>query len=135
MGFERLCVKVGSSIVTHVLLFMGDVDGGEAMYVSRKGMYEKSLHLYLNFTVNLNRFYKVFKKIKDAISTLPFPQNGLLPFFICFGGQMPGVGKMGRGGQKRQPLCSPLGFLHDTGIDRLMFCLLLIHFLRCEAFI
>lgn len=66
---------------------MGDVDGREAKYVSRKGIYEKSLHLYLNFAVNLNRLYKVFKKIKDAISTLPFPQNGLLSFSIFFGGR------------------------------------------------
>ena len=40
---------------------VGDVDGGEAKYVSRKGIYEKSLHLYLNFAVNLTRLYKVFK--------------------------------------------------------------------------
>ena len=115
---------------------VGDVDGGEAMYVTRKGIYEKSLHLYLNFAVNLNRLYKVFKKIKAAISTLPFPQNGLLSFSVCFGGRCLGWARWEKEARKRQPLCSPLGFLQPAQVligDVLPP--LLIHFLRCEAFI
>lgn len=98
---------------------MGDVDGGEAMYVSRKGMYEKSLHLYLNFTVNLNRFYKVFKKNKRCYFNSPFPTEWTLAFFHLLWGQMPGVGKMGRGGQKEAaPLLTAWLPPADTGIDR-----------------
>ena len=116
---------------------MGMLRRGKAVPVwDIQGVYEKSLHLYLNFTVTLNRLYKVFKKIKDAISTLPFPQNGLLPFSICFGGRCLGWARWEEEARKRQALCSPLGFLQPTQVligDVLPP--LLIHFLCCEAFI
>ena len=54
MNFGWLwCVNVGSSLVEHVPFWWMFLITGEAMHMGGWGLYGKSLHLPLNFVVNL----------------------------------------------------------------------------------